>query len=494
MEYSELIDLFLSPSKSLLVSPAGYGKTYTIAECVKCISGKCLILTHTHAGISSIKKKIADKEIPKEKFQIETITSYAQKYVKSYFVGELPSQEDGNYWQIVLEKAKEIFEISHIKDVITSSYTQLFVDEYQDCTKSQHEMILALSDILPVHILGDPLQGIMDYGEALVDFNVDLQAFKNCPELDIPHRWYQKENNKELGDYLKTIRTTLNSADKVIDLNSVIKTQVDFRNTNEDIYGYSFLSDPRNTYKKQLQSLVNQPSSSLLFLVPEYYDGKRLRGLISDRVGLKSRIDFSNQLYLLEAIDDKSFYATARAIDELIINIPTARKQIKNISDIMEKFFNKTDIEKWLKDDSFINKREQKKEAKILKIMIETFIQNPTPKNIYNTLLFFKKGLGLKIKRYPLYKSIEDCLLSDDAEISIYQAMINQKNKMRRVGRKVEGKCIGTTALTKGLEFDTVVILDAHNFKDSKNLYVALTRASKKLIVFSKEKILTIKD
>ncbi|MFV1977526.1 MAG: hypothetical protein ACC651_17435 [Candidatus Scalindua sp.] len=44
------------------------------------------------------------------------------------------------------------------------------------------------------------------------------------------------------------------------------------------------------------------------------------------------------------------------------------------------------------------------------------------------------------------------------------------------MGRKIKGKCIGTTLLTKGLEFDTVAILNARKFDCPKNLYVALTR------------------
>jgi len=40
--------------------------------------------------------------------------------------------------------------------------------------------------------------------------------------------------------------------------------------------------------------------------------------------------------------------------------------------------------------------------------------------------------------------------------------MKKQKNILRRIGRKIFGKCMGTTLLTKGLEFDTVVILNAH--------------------------------
>ena len=49
---------FVSKEKSLLIAPAGYGKTHTIAECLKYIDGTQLILTHTHAGVASLKEKI----------------------------------------------------------------------------------------------------------------------------------------------------------------------------------------------------------------------------------------------------------------------------------------------------------------------------------------------------------------------------------------------------------------------------------------------------
>jgi DNA helicase-2/ATP-dependent DNA helicase PcrA len=73
---------------------------------------------------------------------------------------------------------------------------------------------------------------------------------------------------------------------------------------------------------------------------------------------------------------------------------------------------------------------------------------------------------------------------------SVYDAMKEIRNIKRRVGRKITGKCIGTTLLTKGLEFDTVVLLNAHKFSDVKNLYVALTRATKNLVVFTENEIL----
>lgn len=499
MTYDELLEKFLSKNKSLLISPAGYGKTYTIVECVQKAQGKSLILTHTHAGISAIKKKLISANVSKDQYQVETITSYAQKYVKSFYFGEIPSIDKKNYWQFILERAEAIFKISHIKDVIKASYKHLFVDEYQDCTISQHKMILSLAEILPTHILGDPLQGIMEFDEKLVDFTNDLNDFEMLPELETPHRWYQDGNNKLLGDFLKDVRAKLiNDTPQSIDLNGISKDVVIAVKTNEEIYDTEFLNNPKNYYKNCIRKLINNPDNnplfeSLLILIPEYRTGTRQRGTINDRATFKNRIDFNHQLELLEAIDDKGFYNLAREIDDLILNISKARQPVKRIKEkIMEKLFNRTDINKWIKDNTVINKRnpEEKQQSEVLKSLFSNFIEIPSAKTFYLLLSFFKDNLKLKNQRYSLLKSILDCLCTENTE-SIYKAMINQRNRIRRVGRKVEGKCLGTTALTKGLEFDTVAILDAHNFTCPKNLYVALTRASKKLIIFTKNKILS---
>ena len=72
---------------------------------------------------------------------------------------------------------------------------------------------------------------------------------------------------------------------------------------------------------------------------------------------------------------------------------------------------------------------------------------------------------------------------------TILERMAQNRNKVRMVGRIVDGKCIGTTLLTKGLEFEDVIVIDAHKIEDKENFYVAMTRASKRLIVMSDNSI-----
>ena len=59
--------------------------------------------------------------------------------------------------------AQILFERGSITDVIRATYARLFVDEYQDCTKQQHKIIVRLAEYLPVVVLGDPLQGLFDF-------------------------------------------------------------------------------------------------------------------------------------------------------------------------------------------------------------------------------------------------------------------------------------------------------------------------------------------
>ena len=50
---------------------------------------------------------------------------------------------------------------------------------------------------------------------------------------------------------------------------------------------------------------------------------------------------------------------------------------------------------------------------------------------------------------------------------------------------------MGSTLLLKGLEAEVAVVLDAGNL-DARNLYVAITRGSKKLIVCSESPVLNV--
>jgi DNA helicase-2/ATP-dependent DNA helicase PcrA len=64
------------------------------------------------------------------------------------------------------------------------------------------------------------------------------------------------------------------------------------------------------------------------------------------------------------------------------------------------------------------------------------------------------------------------------------------REKNRFLGRPLPSRGVGSTLTLKGLEADVAVILNAANL-NARNLYVAMTRGSKALIVCSPTPILS---
>jgi len=469
MDYAK----FVSKPKSMIVAPAGYGKTHAIAICLKHTKGRQLVLTHTNAGVASLKEKIMQQGINNKHYRVETITGFAQKYVNAFYCGnDIPEQENGKvYYPFIIEKAKNLFKIAPIRDVIRSTYSGLFVDEYQDCIISQHNFIKALGEILPIHILGDYLQGIFDFnGDTLVDFDKDLNNFVKFPNLTEPWRW--KTNNPGLGECLKKIRTLLEEKREIdLDLfNSYIETLVISENDK-----YILGAD----YNIKIWNLIQD--DNVLIIHPESSNRNARKKFVSL---------FKNNYFLVEAIDDKDFYKFSKEFDKI-----DSSNFCNILYKIIPKLFNgETSINNWFNKDG-VKRKKSESDRNIIRPFIgyiEIIKQKFSFSVISEILKKIEKLPGIKCYARELFWNL--CKALEQAEyksISVYEAMKEIRNIRRRTGRKIRGKCIGTTLLTKGLEFDTVAVLDAHKFKCPKNFYVAITRASKKLIIFTNNKILS---
>ncbi len=454
---------FLSKSHSLLIAPAGYGKTHTISECLNHTEGKQLILTHTHAGVSSIKEKLKKAKIDSKKYSVETITSYAQKYVLAYSKKEeIPNQEvPKTYYPFIIKEFIRFLKLSPIRKIVKSNYTGLFVDEYQDCTEAQHELVLLLAELFPCRILGDPLQGIFSFNDRLVDLdNVeDMKEFLDDSfELSTPWRW-KIGGNEKLGNDLKNIRKLLLEK-KSVDLSEF--SSINLKET-EDLY------DKENS--TEIFKIIRE-EKSLLIISPISTNN-------SSRLSFIQR--FSNLCLLMESIDDKDFYKISKELDDLVENY-----SFKTLKDIMLKLFAKTDLNEWFNDKGIKNKKdiEDKKRTEPIKERLEKLNSIFSFDELLKILNDISRTLKIKCYRKELLYSLKSALQeAQEEKLTVYESMMNHRNLVRRNGKKVTGKCVGTTLLTKGLEFETVIIIDVQKFDCPKNLYVALTRASKKLYI-----------
>ena len=57
--------------------------------------------------------------------------------------------------------------MQHIDSLLVASYGRVIVDEFQDCDVVQHSIVSRPTELLPVAVLGDPLQQIFTFNEAM---------------------------------------------------------------------------------------------------------------------------------------------------------------------------------------------------------------------------------------------------------------------------------------------------------------------------------------
>ncbi len=134
-----------------IVAPAGYGKTETIADLVAVAAGRCLLLTHTLAGVEALRKRLKEKGIRSERYQLDTIAAWSLRYASSYpkTASFIPCQTpSGRQWEAVYQCAARLLRSRTLDGVVRASYTLVLVDEYQDCNASQHGILTAMSRIL----------------------------------------------------------------------------------------------------------------------------------------------------------------------------------------------------------------------------------------------------------------------------------------------------------------------------------------------------------
>ena len=453
---------FASERDNILIAPAGFGKTHTICECFNHTEGRQLILTHTQAGVASIREKLGKCSIPKEKYSVETISSFAKKYVLSYSnITTIPDETNPKkYYPFFIEQATKILLLKLVQDVIKISYTGLFVDEYQDCSVEQHNLILVLAEILPTHILGDPMQGIFGFrGQKLVDLNnsSEMGRFKIKHELVKPHRWINGGNPK-LGSELIEIRKCLE-----------LKQEI-------DISKYPSIEFKQGSYGDHYG-----------YIMDIFRDNDSVLVIDSDSINMQNRenfvVAFKYVPFLIESFDHKDFYSSAILFDNKD-NLPS--------KEILDKFitskFSNLDVWYDKKNLRFKNKKKPEEEAelKIIKEIILKLESNYSLLDMREVISRIKNLLGVSCARRDLLNSLSKSMEeAHNLRITVLEAMRNYRNGVRRVGRKMYGRCVGTTLLTKGLEFDIVIILDADQFNDPQNFYVAISRCTKKLVVLA---------
>lgn len=472
--YVQFAKLVACEQRGSVVAAAGCGKTEQIAMATKFAEGRRLILTHTHAGVDALRARLKKHGVSSERFRVDTIAGWCLRYAASFPKRSglaCAEPQDDREWNAVYEAAVQLLNSGAVKGVLAASYSGLFVDEYQDCGSSQHEVIKALATALPVCILGDPLQAIFDFkGQKPVDWNAEvLPNFGQVGELKEPWRWHNA-GNKLLAEWLAKLRTTLEAGGPI-----------DLAASPECVSWVQLPDDPRYRQGKIIgtcKSVMGGIGDEQLVVIGDPAN-INARAAIAKNLAV---VGFSN----IEPLGCQNLYVAAKKIEAA-----QGVKRLEAAMDFLSACMTSTERTAFLgavKSHQDGGKRgatnfgdlihcgiavaEDAGDEALLALMEGFYNRDAT--RLYRREMFSAMRSALRIKNQR-----GDCDLAD--------AIWEVQNRIRHAGRKIGKRSIGSTLLVKGLEFDHAVIIHAENMS-RKDWYVALTRATTSVTVLSPTK------
>lgn len=450
---------------SLVLAPAGCGKTHLISDSVKCAEGRQLILTHTHSGVRAMINHLKRNEVPANQYQVFTIDSVAMKYACAFpmlsgWNNKYPSGED---WNSTCPAAIAALKKNAVKKVLTSSYSGIFVDEYQDCSKGQHDFVSMIADYLPCRVLGDPMQSI--FGEVnkknSLDWKTVEDTFHHLATLSKPWRW--ENANEHLGGWLLYVRDRLEKG-QAFDLR---EGPVIWKNN----------SDHSNQVKACFESLRNK-GQTVVAIQKWANQCHKLARYLKNTFASMETVECADLLTYTKTVDESKgterVAAFADFTNKCISGLPQGIKSLLKIA---------------AKGGSANPRRPDYKKVAICLQQIVTSDDLSTVLKAMISIEAIEEPIV--IARRELWNEMKNALKSQGQHAcSLKERAWELRDIGRKVGRKVQNKCVATTLLIKGLEFDHAIILDATGLDNAENLYVAMTRGRNSLTILTDNPIL----
>ena len=452
-------------------APAGTGKTEQIARIAGYVRGRWLVLTHTIAGRDAIRRRLAKLDVSASKAQVDTIAAWTHRWASAYpKASGLPvaTATRADNWPAIHSAAARLAESGAVESILAASYDGVLIDEYQDCSTSQHALARALSNHLRCYVFGDPYQAIFQFSkeDTPVDWReVALSVFPLRGELNEPHRW-NAANNQALGRWLLTsVRESISSG--VLDLRSSPAT-VEWVKCTDD--------EPASALAKHCW-MKGQNAGEVLAVIDSSTRvarraelAKRIQGTTIEPVAGACEIGFYSALASKEGIE------RVRAVLDLAgsgyVGLNAAQK-LKRVDSILAR-------------PGRLSKPPTEAELALCGVA-----QQSTWTTVLDALESIEREAGVRTVRPELVSSVKATLRLASAEpsLDIEDACWKIANQKRQKGRMVRNRSVGSTLLVKGLEFDYAVITP-QACTTRFEWYVALTRATRRVRVLAPDQVI----
>lgn len=459
----------LAIDRGTITAPAGCGKTHLIASALTRHAGSkpILVLTHTNAGVVALRNRLDRAGVPSRAYRLSTIDGWAMRLISTFPArgGQQPEilelKKPKTDYPAIREAAWKLLKAGHISDVLKSSYARLIVDEYQDCSVPQHAIVFYAAQTLPTCVLGDPMQAIFGFqGNALADWEKHVCThFPIAGQLTTPWRW-KNAGNDQFGLWLLDARERLRTGQSV-----------DFQSCPEHVQWVHL--DGTDDHKRRLQAAITPcplPDGRVL-IIGESISPPSQRRIASQTPGavVVESVDLKDLVAFAVSFD----FDSAQALPDLV---EFAGEMMTNLGgpELIKRVAS-------LKAGTARNPPNEVEQAAL------AFCAAPSRTAALNLLVEMNRHPGVRVHRPAVLRSCMTAFRTSDGTPgnTFQDAVIREREKNRLIGRPLPQRAVGSTLLLKGLEADVAVVLNADEL-DARNLYVAMTRGSAKLVICSK--------
>ena len=453
-----------------VVAPAGYGKTHLIADAVGLATTRQLVLTHTYAGVNALRRKMRELRVPSSACRVDTIASLALRLCLSYTGASdwTVQRPAGEQWTALYRACGALLDHPFIRRILRASYGGLYVDEYQDCSIPQHQLVLKLARDLPCRILGDPLQAIFDFeNESPVDWDGEIPTNFEClGQLNTPHRWL-RACQPALGAWLQAARSALEEG-RPIDL-------------TQRADGVTFkLAEDENALRIAQGNICRYFDCDWRHRVIAIHKGHQRYKAKCHRLAKNIGGRFSS----IEEIEGKDLFSFIYQVEHVRTNQMRLKKLVAFAASCMTSVGANLPAATSRGEHTQIRSNTRNLAGAAA---ANAYLADPSSANMAGFLDALNALPDVKVVRADLFNRMTGVLKKHllHPDLTLREAAERYHSEFRYKGRPVgRHRLIGTTLLVKGLEFDHAIVLDAASLS-RKELYVALTRGARSLTIIS---------
>ena len=212
-------------------------------------------------------------------------------------------------------------------------------------------------------------------------------------------------------------------------------------------------------------------------------DGQGKVLIIGDSTSPSRQQQFASQIsgaVTVEAVELKDLIQFARDLD---FGQPDALAKTVAFSGSVMRNVGSQDL---LRRVGILERGTARREPSNVELAALKFKAAPNPASAINLLVEIGRDAGVSTHRPTVLRACIRALQSCDGSEgnSFHDAAVRIREQNRILGRPLPNRAVGSTLTLRGLEADVSVILEAAGL-DARNLYVAMTRGSKRLVVCS---------